>query len=119
MSAAIVRMRSVGVVVNIAPDDPDALDVDGPADVLAPWLTLLRSCKPGLLAALRSGDVPSAWARRASALLAGIEDAERRAELRDGFEERAAIVEYDGGLSREEAERLAFEELTAALGVTA
>ncbi len=28
---------------------------------------------------------------------------------REAWEERAAIAEYDGGLSREEAERLAWE----------
>ncbi len=28
--------------------------------------------------------------------------------LREGFEERAAIMEYDGGLSREEAEKRAW-----------
>lgn len=30
------------------------------------------------------------------------------AALRDDFEERAAIMEYDGGLSREQAERAAW-----------
>ena len=30
------------------------------------------------------------------------------AALRDDFEERAAIMEFDGGLSREEAERVAW-----------
>jgi hypothetical protein len=30
---------------------------------------------------------------------------------REQFEERAAIAEYDGGLSRAEAERLALDEL--------
>lgn len=28
---------------------------------------------------------------------------------KEAFEERAAIMEFDGGLSREEAERLAYE----------
>ena len=31
------------------------------------------------------------------------------ADLREAFEERAAIVEFDGGLSRSDAERLAWE----------
>ncbi len=32
----------------------------------------------------------------------------RKAEVLENFEERAAIIEYDGGLSRTEAERLAW-----------
>ena len=51
------------------------------------------------------------WARRAAALLAQVRDAELRADLRDRFDERAAICELDGNLSRGEAERLAFDEL--------
>jgi hypothetical protein len=34
-----------------------------------------------------------------------------RLGLRYGYEERAAILEYDGGLSREEAERQALLEI--------
>ncbi|MCK8787742.1 hypothetical protein M0638_25605 [Roseomonas sp. NAR14] len=30
---------------------------------------------------------------------------------RDAYEERAAILEYDAGLTREEAERLAWDEV--------
>jgi hypothetical protein len=32
-------------------------------------------------------------------------------EEREAYEERAAIMEYDGGLPRAEAERLAMEEV--------
>lgn len=38
-------------------------------------------------------------------------------ELRDAFEERAAIMEYDGGLPREEAEITAYELLEAKANV--
>jgi hypothetical protein len=55
------------------------------------------------------------WSRRAAALLAGIEDVERRGDLRDRLEERAGIMEYDGNLPRDEAERLAFEGLSQLL----
>lgn len=41
---------------------------------------------------------PENWALR---------HAERSQDLLDAFEERAAILEFDGGLSRSEAERLA------------
>ena len=33
------------------------------------------------------------------------------ADLRDRFEERAGICEFDGNLSRDEAERLAFDAI--------
>jgi hypothetical protein len=56
---------------------------------------------------------PGAWGRRASALLSGIDDDEARACLRYQFEERAAMYEYDAGLPREEAERLAYEHVLA------
>lgn len=55
------------------------------------------------------------WGRRASALLAGIEDAELRADLREAFEERAAIMEHEGGLGRDEAEHQAFLALAASI----
>jgi hypothetical protein len=34
------------------------------------------------------------------------------ADARDAFEERAAIAEFDGGLDRAAAERLAWDEVT-------
>ncbi len=37
---------------------------------------------------------------------------------KDEYEERAAIMEYDGGLSREEAERLALEAVMGRRTVT-
>jgi enoyl-CoA hydratase/carnithine racemase len=35
-------------------------------------------------------------------------NSEKSAELRDAWEERAAILEYDGALARDEAERIAW-----------
>jgi len=55
------------------------------------------------------------WAKRAAALLAQVHDNDLRADLRYRFEERASIVEYDGGMSLDEAERIAFEEIQAVL----
>ncbi len=45
------------------------------------------------------------WQREA---LASLSDAER-----EEYEERAAIMEYDGGLPRAEAERMALERILA------
>ncbi len=39
--------------------------------------------------------------------------AERMAQLKFEIEERAAIIEFDGGIPRREAERMAREEVTA------
>ena len=54
---------------------------------------------------------PDLWFRAAVVLIEEQPDADRRAELRELFEHRAAIAEYDGGLARSEAERMAFREL--------
>jgi hypothetical protein len=51
------------------------------------------------------------WARRASALLSGVTDADTRAGLRYEFEERAGVYEYDHDLPRDVAERLAYQHL--------
>ena len=55
------------------------------------------------------------WARQAAALLASVADLDRRADLRELFEHRAGVCEYDGELSRADAERLAFGEPQAAI----
>lgn len=60
---------------------------------------------------------PDVWYRAALVLIEQQPDTNRRAELRELFEHRAAVAEYDGGLSRPEAERLAFRELRQSLGV--
>ena len=55
------------------------------------------------------------WARRAAALLANVQDAALRADLRFYFEERSAIAEFEGNASRDEAERLVLELLEASM----
>ncbi len=70
-------------------------------DHLVAWLAWLSA----------SADRAGFWARCASALLAGVADPERRADLRDAFEHRAGVAEFDACLGRDEAERLAFGEL--------
>jgi hypothetical protein len=63
--------------------DGDLIRVKGPAPARARWLPLLKEHKPALLILL--------WTEA----------------LREHFEERAAILEYDGGLSHAEAEEQA------------
>ena len=57
------------------------------------------------------------WYCAAVALIERQPDHDRRTELREQFEHRAAIAEYDGGLSRPEAERMAFRVLRQSLGL--
>jgi hypothetical protein len=87
-----------------------------PASALDPGLrAAVARDKPDLLAWLgwlsAPADRAGFWARCASALLAGVADPERRADLRDAFEHRAGVAEFDACLGRDEAERLAFGEL--------
>ena len=59
MTAAelMAELADAGVVVRIAPDDPGALDVDGPdAALTAERLAVLRSRKPELLVLLTGRD---------------------------------------------------------------
>jgi hypothetical protein len=60
---------------------------------------------------------PDLWYRAAVVLIEQQPDPDRRAELRELFEYRAAVAEYDGGLARSEAERIAFRELRMKVGV--
>ncbi len=91
----------------------DRLVVDAPRGLLTGQLRdTLRHRKSELMTILRVGDY---WARQASALLATVTDRDRRAELRELFEHRAGVCEFDGGLSRGAAERVAFGELQAAM----
>lgn len=62
---------------------------------------------------LKSSIVPT-WCSLADRLITQ-QPAERRSDLREIFEHRAAVCEYDGGEDRSEAERLAFLELRKAI----
>ncbi len=54
---------------------------------------------------------PNAWPQMATALLSRCQDNEARTALWDQYEERAAIAHFDGGVTLDEAERLAFLEI--------
>lgn len=88
----------------------EKLRIRGPAPVVIAVEDDLRVRKSEILAAL--GQV---WARKAASLLATITDDGLRADLRYQFEERAAICEHGGGICRDEAERMAFHEMSAAM----
>lgn len=87
----------------------DRLVVDAPRGTLTEQHRgTLQEHKAELLAVLTDRDH---WARHAAALLSGVADPDVRADLRELFEHRAAVCEFDGGLSRADAERIAFGEL--------
>jgi hypothetical protein len=89
--------------------DADGLTFDAPVGALTADLRAkLEARKPELIAALR-GDYKAAAFARLPAI-----DPEQREPLAEAFDERAAICEIDGGLSRGEAYRVAFIELDRA-----
>lgn len=51
---------------------------------------------------------PISYADQLAAILSRIPSANRQRDLLETFDERAGICEYDGGLTRHEAERMAF-----------
>lgn len=83
----------------------ESLRVVGPKELLTPQLqSLLASCKPELVA----------WLNQQSAGAAGSCDVgpgELPAAWVDEWEERAGVVEYDGGLARVAAEAAALQEV--------
>ena len=118
----IEQAKAAGLTVRA---DGDKLIVCGPKRLESLAKRLIDN-KPLVMAALAArpdgrGDTlptvepPGAWARRAAALLATIDDPDQRAALREDFEHRAGVCEFDGGLSRDEAERVAFVEIQSKL----
>jgi len=79
------KLRQEGYRVELLDGDRVGIEPPPPDS----WIARLREVKPKLIAALKA------------------EQQTRREDLEELFHERAAIAEYDGGLSREEAEELA------------
>jgi hypothetical protein len=100
----LIELQTQGVIVTAC---DGRLRLDAPKGILTPDVQdRIRASKSGIMDALRQP-----WARRLSAMLSAMDDADARQMLRDLFEERAGIFEYECGLAREEAERLAFEHV--------
>lgn len=88
-AAIIADARADGIVLSLAPGG--GLTFKGPRAAADKWLPILRQGKPAIMEHL-------ARARRSEW------DA---SDWRAYYDERAGIREYDGGMSRAEAERLA------------
>jgi len=118
LSALVERCRLAGIRLRVEGTD---LCCDAPKGALtSELLTALKANKPAILAALAPPDLPGVSPDFAARLspddLAGREVGDiplafeeaaiaREAEdLRESFEERAGILEYDAGLPRSQAE---------------
>jgi hypothetical protein len=89
-AALLDAARADGVTLHLAA--PDRLTLRGDRGAVARWTPLLRPHKAGLLALL-SGPPPLT--------------AEDHEAIEEAVAERAAIMEFDGGIPRAEAERRA------------
>ena len=87
------------------------LRFDAPAGTMTPELLAMLSARKAELLAIIAGDYLAA----AMALVASINAPDHRAAMAEWFAERAAIREYDGGMIRPHAERLAYINLAAAV----
>ena len=85
----------------------DRLAFDAPAGVITPEMVAVLKARKGELLAVLRGDYLAA----AAALVLSVPNAVLRDELVQDFDERAAIHEYEGSMTRREAERLAYHEL--------
>jgi hypothetical protein len=102
-------LRRAGASFSVA---GDRLSYVAPAGLITTAVVdTLRARKAELLAVLR-GDYLNA---AAAALVFRVPDCDRRNDLAQAFDERAGICQYDGNLSRAEAERTAYIELAKVL----
>ena len=90
----LAELRRRQVVLALSPNRPDRLRYYPRTAVTGDLVETLRQYKRDLLEILRQDELPvdiAAWPQ----------------DWREEFEERAAIMEYDGDLSRDEAEQWA------------
>jgi hypothetical protein len=85
---ALILARAIGIQIRI---DGDSLALEASAPPPADVLDLLARYKTDIVILLREGS--ALWAND---------------DCREFFEERAGIAEFDGGLSRDQAEAQAF-----------
>ena len=101
-------MRRRGVVLTA---QGDRLAFDAPAGVMTAELRATLAARKAELMAFLAGK----FAAAADALLATVDDNEAREALAYAFFERAGIAEFDGGMSRPEAEFAAYLDLAQAV----
>ena len=94
MTPATIIREAQADGVRLALSPAGTIKATGNGAAVHRWLNVIREHKAGILAALKVGGGDTA-----------AEPFDREA-----FEELAGIAEFDGGLSREDAERLAWQE---------
>lgn len=87
MTVLIDEVRAAGIAMLL---DGDSLKLIGERDAIDRFIPELKAHKSEIVAALKAEQI-----------------ANRIEDFTELYEERAAIAEYDGGLSREQAEELA------------
>jgi hypothetical protein len=102
------RCRKAGIALAV---EDDQIVCKAPAGVTIP-VAHLRQVKTELLAVLKGEYVAAAVA-----LLMRIPDPQERELLAEAFDERAGICEFDGNISRGEAERAAYIQLARTVEV--
>ena len=68
----------------------------------------MRSCDPGRSTTTSDVSNPLSWAADAHRFINAMPEAALRPILRDFFEETSSVLEFDQGLSRDEAEQQSF-----------
>lgn len=81
----------------------------------ARWRALPGARRAGITRGVTNQREATRWAKQAATLIVSVQDAELRDDLRLRFDERAAICEVDGRLTRVEAERVAYDGVVAAV----
>lgn len=93
MTPAALIAQAAAEGISLAISETGNIKAVGSGDIVQRWVPVLRQHKATILQALRKTETP----HKPSSF-----------DL-DEYEERAAIMEYDGGLPRAAAERLAAE----------
>lgn len=97
-TALLRQAQAAGITLRLADGQ---LKVRGTLRILHEWAPRLRPVKRELVELLRQATVNESWPL----------ESPDRDSVREAFEERAAIQEFDGGLKRAEAEFRAAREV--------
>jgi hypothetical protein len=113
-AALLVELHQRGIEISIR-GDRFGLRPKGKAPG---WLKgVMRQLRAELMDLL--SDPRRRWKEQAEALLTTVDDTDLREDLRHVFDEREAIASVDGGLGDDEAGRLAYRQLAAAVAALA
>jgi hypothetical protein len=88
-AAIIAAATSDGVSLTLSPTG--SIKVSGESEAVSRWTPTIAASKAGIVEALKAGD-------------------QTPPPICEAFEERAGIIEFDGGLARPDAEQAAFEQ---------